>query len=351
VQHQGAATGPTANACERIDANTPPALMTAIDYIASSSHRGDHGSPDLRQRWPDFGRTTALNAAAQCASMISIPPRQRLYEPVGDVAADLYGSDGRTTRLGAAGDVLSVKARLAGWLTLKRQTQPLSLQFASHPGRRDVDVRQREREASSDRGTLITAALRLVVLSVVFGLASGVISVVTGLGQHSLSVLAIGLGVLADVSGSAFLIWRFQAEQIRPAQAEVQEARAAVVVATALAMVSIVLAAESLTALASCTRPGTSDITLIAAGISLAILAPLAYAKRRLGRRMDSRALQGDGTLSAIGAATSLLALAALALNNTLSWWWADRVVALAIALIAAVEAWHTTPRRHPGRS
>ncbi len=61
---------------------------------------------------------------------------------------------------------------------------------------------------------------------------------------------------------------------------------------------------------------------------------------------MASRALQGDGTLSGIGAATSLLALAALALYHMLGWWWADRVAALAVAGIAAVEAWRTAPRR-----
>ena len=59
-------------------------------------------------------------------------------------------------------------------------------------------------------------------------------------------------------------------------------------------------------------------MTLAAAGISLVVLTPLALAKRRLGRRMASRALQGDGALSGIGAATSLLALAALVLYDTL---------------------------------
>jgi divalent metal cation (Fe/Co/Zn/Cd) transporter len=61
---------------------------------------------------------------------------------------------------------------------------------------------------------------------------------------------------------------------------------------------------------------------------------------------MASQALLGDGALSGIGAATSLLALAALVLYHTLGWWWADRVAALVVAAIAAVEAWHTAPRR-----
>jgi divalent metal cation (Fe/Co/Zn/Cd) transporter len=72
----------------------------------------------------------------------------------------------------------------------------------------------------TDQGrlTLITAALRLVAISVIFGLLSGAVSVITGLQDHSLGVFAIGLGVLADVTGSAVLIWRFRAEQRQPTQ-------------------------------------------------------------------------------------------------------------------------------------
>jgi divalent metal cation (Fe/Co/Zn/Cd) transporter len=41
-----------------------------------------------------------------------------------------------------------------------------------------------------------------------------------------------------------------------------------------------------------------------------------------------------------------LLALAALALYDTLGWWWADRLAALVVAVIAGAEAWHTAPHR-----
>jgi hypothetical protein len=55
------------------------------------------------------------------------------------------------------------------------------------------------------RARQVTAALWLVSISVGFGLLSGTVSVTTGLNGHSLSVLAIGLGVLADVTGASFL--------------------------------------------------------------------------------------------------------------------------------------------------
>lgn len=194
---------------------------------------------------------------------------------------------------------------------------------------------------------MISRALRLSVISAAFGIVSGAVSVVSGLDDHSLGVFAVGLGVLADVTGSVALIWRFRAERRGPGRPGPHEAQAAIIVAAALAVISVVLAVDSVIALAAGSHPGTSAVTVTAAAVSLVVLTPLAYAKRRLGRQMGSRALQGDGTLSGVGAATSLLALAALALYDALGWWWADRIAALAVAAIAAAEAWRTTPRGH----
>jgi divalent metal cation (Fe/Co/Zn/Cd) transporter len=195
------------------------------------------------------------------------------------------------------------------------------------------------------RSQQVATALKLVTLSVAFGLLSGTVSIITGLQDHSLGVLAVGLGVLADVTGSAILIWRFRAERNRSGQSDTAELRAAIIVAVALTIVSAVLIIESVAALASGSRPGSSAFTLVVAAVSLVILAPLALAKRRLGTRMSSSALKGDGALSGIGAATSLIALIALGLYHALGWWWADRIAALIVAVIAAAEAWRAWPR------
>jgi divalent metal cation (Fe/Co/Zn/Cd) transporter len=177
---------------------------------------------------------------------------------------------------------------------------------------------------------------------VVFGLGSGAVSVVSGLHGHSLGVLAVGLGVLADVTGSATLIWRFRAELREPEASIRRERQSAVVVALALAVVAAVLGVESVLAIIQGTHPSASVITMAAAAVSTVVLAPLAIAKRRLGSRMNSRALQGDGTLSAIGAVTSFLAMVALIAYQLLGWWWADRVAAMVVAGVAGAEAWRT---------
>jgi divalent metal cation (Fe/Co/Zn/Cd) transporter len=200
--------------------------------------------------------------------------------------------------------------------------------------------------ASGNRRAMLVAALRLSWASVLFGLASGAVSVTTGLRGHSLGVLAVGLGVLADVAGSVALVWRFLAELRGHPESHRAEVRAAVVVGAALAIVSAVLFADSIAALLAGSRPGSSGVALAAVAVSLVVLTPLAVAKRRLGTRMASPALRGDGALSGLGAATSLFALLALVLYHTLGWWWADRAAALLVAVIAATESWRTLPRR-----
>lgn len=42
------------------------------------------------------------------------------------------------------------------------------------------------------------------------------------------------------------------------------------------------------------------------------------------------------------------MALTALVLYHTLGWWWAGRITALIVAVIAAAETWHAAPHRRP---
>jgi divalent metal cation (Fe/Co/Zn/Cd) transporter len=191
-----------------------------------------------------------------------------------------------------------------------------------------------------DRGALLTTALRLSAASVAAGLVIGAISVTVGLLDGSLGVLGTGLGVLADVAGSIVLIWRFRAEQSRPVHAERVEALATALVSGALGLIALVLAIESIRALESGSLPGSSPLSLSAAGLAIVVLTPLAFFKRRTATALTSRALRGDSTLSAIGAATGLLALVGLLLFEAFGWWWADRVVALVVACLAATESY-----------
>jgi hypothetical protein len=71
----------------------------------------------------------------------------------------------------------------------------------------------------------------------------------------------------------------------------------------------------------------------------------LGYIKLRLSGRLQSRALRGDAILSTPGAALALVAIAGLAVDRTLGWWWADPAAASLIAAFLFREGWRTLYR------
>jgi divalent metal cation (Fe/Co/Zn/Cd) transporter len=189
------------------------------------------------------------------------------------------------------------------------------------------------------RGPLLGRALALSYFSVAWGLVAGAWAITAGLLAGSLGVLGLGLNVLADVAGSIGLIWRFGVERSDPGKGMHAEARASTVVACALGLVAITLTIASINDLLSHSVPEHSLLAMSSAGASAIVLAPLGRAKYRTGRSLESHALMGDGTLSGIGAALGVLALLGLLTEQLFGWWWADRVTALLVAVVASAEA------------
>jgi hypothetical protein len=91
---------------------------------------------------------------------------------------------------------------------------PAWLRHAKHTAARRLGLPSRavDQPSSSSRDRLIVSALRLSALSVVWGVLAGGVSLTVGLLNGSLGVIGLGLNVLADVAGSAALLWRFRAE-------------------------------------------------------------------------------------------------------------------------------------------
>lgn len=197
---------------------------------------------------------------------------------------------------------------------------------------------------SSDAGRTrpLRAAVAACAGSVAWAALVGVISVVAGAITGSLALLAFGLDSVIDGSASGILVWRFRLELRRAGHPGHAERLAAKFVGAAMLAAAVYVAAQAARSLIVQSRPGHSGAGLVVLAGSVLVLPGLGYLKLRLARRLRSRALRGDGVLSAAGAGLAAVALAGNAVSESLGWWWADPAAASLIALFLAEEGWRT---------
>lgn len=85
-------------------------------------------------------------------------------------------------------------------------------------------------------------------------------------------------------------------------------------------------------------HPARSILGIMILALSVVVTPLLARAKRRVARQLESRALEADAQQTSLCAYLSVIALAGVALNTVVGWWWADPVAALAMVPIIARE-------------
>ena len=178
--------------------------------------------------------------------------------------------------------------------------------------------------------------------SVAWAALAGVASVTAGAITGSVALLAFGLDSVIDGSASAALVWRFRLELRRTGHPGHAERTAARVVAMAMLVAAVYVVAQAARSLITGAHPGHSVAGLVLLTGSLIVLPVLGYIKLRLAGQLQSRALRGDGVLSAAGAALAAVALTGLAVERSLGWWWADPAAASLIALFLLGEGWRT---------
>lgn len=182
--------------------------------------------------------------------------------------------------------------------------------------------------------------------SVAWAALAGMLSLTAGVVTGSLALLAFGLSSVIDGSASAVLVWRFRRELGETGHSsrdlhhvERIATRAVAVAMLASAAYVLVQAGRSLIERA---HPAQSVMGIVLLTGSLLVLPPVGTVKLRLGRRLRSRALEGDGILSVVGATLAATALIGLAANEGLGWWWTDSTAASMIALFLLREGWRT---------
>jgi divalent metal cation (Fe/Co/Zn/Cd) transporter len=200
-----------------------------------------------------------------------------------------------------------------------------------------------------DRHANVVAALRLSYFTIAWNGAVGVAALVVSVIDGSLALAGLALTALLDSSASVVLVWRFRKERRDPVAAEHLERRAQALVAFTMLVIAAYVGVQSIRALVNGSHPKSSAFGLILAAGSLVVLPWLARLKLGVASRLASKALRGDGILTAASAALAAVALAALILNSAFAWWWADPGAALLIAAALAIEATRIVVRHRFG--
>ena len=194
---------------------------------------------------------------------------------------------------------------------------------------------------SLTRGALLRRGLLLEYLTVGWNIVEGLIAVAAGLMSGSIALVAFGVDSFVETISGLVLIWRLRTEergQLDDVALERVERRAEVLVGVAFLILAAYVAFESVRTLLAAEAPEASPIGIILTAVSIVVMLWLARAKRETGEALGSRALIADSKQTRACWYLSAVALAGLALNAVLGWWWADPIAALAIAVLLVRE-------------
>jgi divalent metal cation (Fe/Co/Zn/Cd) transporter len=176
-------------------------------------------------------------------------------------------------------------------------------------------------------------ALLLAYATVAYNLAEGMVAVAAGAAASSSALLGFGLDSLIEVSSALVVLWQFRARL-----PEARERLALRLIAVSFFALAGYVVVESVRALLGAERPEPSPVGIGLAVASLLVMPTLAAAKRRTGRQLGSATVVADSAQTMLCTYLSAVLLVGLVVNAALGWWWADPVVGLLIAGLAARE-------------
>lgn len=197
-----------------------------------------------------------------------------------------------------------------------------------------------------DENTLVRRGLALAWLIVVWDVIEGAVAVTAGLAVQSIALVGFGIDSAIEVFAAAVVIWQLRGG----AQARMRPALR--MIALSFYVLAAYVAFESARDLITQDKAGESLVGIILNIVALAVMVPVAIAQQRTGRALDNPVLSAQANETWLSNYLSLSLLAGLGLNIAVGWWWADPLVALIVAGLAAKsghEAWEESRNHDPG--
>lgn len=187
------------------------------------------------------------------------------------------------------------------------------------------------------RPALVRRGLALNYVTIGYNVVEAIVAIGAGVVSGSVALLGFGLDSVIEVTASGAAQWRLRTDLDAESRERVERTTHRIIGWSFLAL-AVYVVVDSANALLGREQPERSIVGLVLLALSAVVMPILARAKRRVARAMTSRALEADAMQTSLCAYLSVIALAGVALNATLGWWWADPVAALAMVPIIAKE-------------
>jgi cation diffusion facilitator family transporter len=179
---------------------------------------------------------------------------------------------------------------------------------------------------------LFKKALYLEYFTVGYNVIEGVLSILAGYLAGSIALIGFGLDSAVESSSGTVLIWRLTRHGKVSEEEEERVERAAVkLVGASFFLLGAYVLYESVKKLYLQEQPEPSLFGIIIAVASIIVMPLLAYSKRRIARKINSRSLEADSKQTLICSLLSVALLLGLGLNYLFGLWWADPLSALVI--------------------
>jgi divalent metal cation (Fe/Co/Zn/Cd) transporter len=177
----------------------------------------------------------------------------------------------------------------------------------------------------------------LEYFTIAWNLLEGIVAVIAGAIAGSISLVGIGVDSFIEVASGATLLWRMAVDSEEHSRERNERLSLLIVGACFLALAAYV-SYESVSDLMGRRAPEQSIPGIILACVSLVVMPILSHAKKDVGKKLGSAAMNADAKQTDFCVYLSGLLLAGLLLNAALGWWWADPVAALIMVPIIAKE-------------
>ncbi len=189
------------------------------------------------------------------------------------------------------------------------------------------------------RPALVRRGLWLNYITIGYNTIEAVVALAAGLVAGSVALVGFGVDSVIEVGASVVAQWRLRAD-LNPARRERVEYLAVRIIGGTFLALAAYVAYDSITTLVKREEPDGSVVGVVLLSMSVIVMPLLARAKRRVAGGLGSSALTADATQTSLCAYLSVIALAGVALNTLLGWWWADPAAALAMVPIIVKEGW-----------